>query len=120
MTTETEITTTQNKSHLWPKGVSGNPNGRPRKTFTDIVTDFPEQRKVQVVEAQFKRAESGDTRAAEFLRDTQDGRPTQRMEVTDTSVADALRAEVLAALANAGAISYVDAEYTELPAPDIT
>lgn len=97
-----------------------NLSGRPRKTFTDIVTDFPEQRKVNVVEAQFVRAESGDTRAAEFLRDTQDGRPTQRMEVTDTSVADALRAEVLAALANAGAISYVDAEYTELPAPDIT
>jgi hypothetical protein len=92
-----------------------NLSGRPKKTFTDIVAEFPEQRKVQVVEAQFQRAESGDTRAAEFLRDTQDGRPTQRMEVTDTSVADALRLEVLAALANAGAISYVDAEYEVLP-----
>jgi hypothetical protein len=111
-----ELTETNSFPNRWPKGVSGNPAGRPRKTFTDIVTDFPEQRKVQVVEAQFKRAESGDTRAAEFLRDTQDGRPTQRMEVTDTTVADALRAEVLAALANAGAISYVDAEYEVLPA----
>jgi hypothetical protein len=91
-----------------------NVSGRPRKTFTDIVTDFPEVRKVNVVEAQFQRAESGDTRAAEFLRDTQDGRPTQRMEVTDTSVADALRAEVLAALAAAGAITVIEGEYSEV------
>src|SRR5688572_24299850 len=92
-----------------------NVSGRPRKTFTDLVTDFPEQRKVKVVEAQFKRAESGDTRAAEFLRDTQDGRPQQRVEVHDTSMDTEVFDKVLAALAAAGAIQVIEGEFTELP-----
>jgi hypothetical protein len=98
----------------WLPGHSGNPAGRPKKTYADLASALPEDLKLQHVMAQSDRALAGDTRAFEALRDTAEGRPTQRMEVTDTSVADALRAEVLAALANAGAISYVDAEYTEL------
>lgn len=104
----------------WPKGVSGNPAGRPRKTFTDIVLEQPESRKVKVVEAQFTRAEAGDTRAAEFLRDTQDGRPTQRLEVQDQGYDNEVFDKVLAALAAHGQLRIVesdaiDAEFTELP-----
>ena len=93
-----------------------NLNGRPRKTFGELIMEEPEDRRVKVVRAQYARAEDGDTRAAEYLRDTSEGRPAQRVEVTDTTQADQLRAEILAALANAGAIKYIDAEYTELPA----
>ena len=96
-------------------GFTANPNGRPRKTFSELAASIPEDKKQAVIDAQLKRAtEDRDTRAAEFLRDTAEGRPAQRVEVTDTTVADALRGEILAALANAGAIKYIDAEYTEI------
>jgi hypothetical protein len=112
--TETRIAQRDASGRLLP-GHTANPNGRPVKSFTDIVTEFPVQRKVKVVEAQFKRAESGDTRAAEFLRDTQDGRPQQRVEVHDTSMDTEVFDKVLAALAAAGAIQVIEGEYTELP-----
>jgi len=98
----------------WVPGQSGNPNGRPKKTYAELAASLPEDLKLQHINAQSERALAGDTRAFEALRDTAEGRPAQRVEVTDTTVADALRGEILAALANAGAIKYIDAEYTEL------
>jgi hypothetical protein len=121
MTTEIQETSeiTQSISGPFRPGYDPRRNvGRPRKgmTFAEIAAALPIESKQAVVHAQLERAtKHGDTRAAEYLRDTAEGRPAQRVEVTDTTVADALRSEVLAALAKAGAISYVDAEYTELP-----
>lgn len=100
------------------KFLPGHHIGRPKKgtTYAELAAATPIEIKQKVLDAQIERAiKDKDTRAAEYLRDTAEGRPAQRVEVTDTSTADALRAEVLAALAAAGAIrlpQVVDAEYT--------
>jgi hypothetical protein len=92
--------------------------GRPRKgmTFAELAANLPETTKAQVIDAQVKRAvEDKDTRAAEYLRDTAEGRPQQRVEVHDTSMDTEVFDKVLAALAAAGAIQVIEGEYTELP-----
>ena len=67
----------------WPKGVSGNPGGRPKTIFGKAALRHLRKRAENgetnldaVVGAQVKKAiRKGDTRAAEFLRDSVDGRP---------------------------------------------
>ena len=94
-----------------------NLNGRPRKSFAEIAANLPEQRKTTIIDTIATRAENGDVRAFEALRDTAEGRPAQRVEVTDTTVADALRGEILQALAAAGAIKVIEGEYQEIENP---
>jgi hypothetical protein len=67
----------------WPKGVSGNPGGRPKTIFGKAALRKLRQRAENgetnleaVVGAQVDKAIEGDTRAAEFVRDSVDGRPS--------------------------------------------
>jgi hypothetical protein len=67
----------------WRKGVSGNPGGRPKSIFGKAALRQLRKRAESgetildaVVGAQVRKAiPKGDTRAAEFLRDSVDGRP---------------------------------------------
>ena len=67
----------------WPKGVSGNPGGRPKGIVGKAVLRELRrpaekgQTKLQALAgAQVDKAIQGDTRAAEFVRDSVDGRPS--------------------------------------------
>jgi hypothetical protein len=68
----------------WPKGVSGNPGGRPRGIFCEVAlrqlrkrAESGESKLIELIDAQIDKAiHKRDTRAAEFLRDSVDGRPT--------------------------------------------
>lgn len=83
----------------WPKGVSGNPGGRPKKTaLTDAIreqlAEVDEQDKAGRTNAEIiaaalvARAKRGDVRAAGEIADRAEGRPSQslnlqgRMEVS--------------------------------------
>ena len=66
----------------WPKGVSGNPGGRPKGIVGRAVlrqlrkrAETGETNLDAVARAQVHKAIKGDTRAAEFVRDSVDGRP---------------------------------------------
>jgi hypothetical protein len=66
-------------------GVSGNPGGRPRsKALSHAAREVLQTGNPTVAERIAKKiadqAISGDVRAAEFLRDSSEGRPAQRVE----------------------------------------
>jgi hypothetical protein len=76
----------------WPKGVSGNPGGRPRKApLSDVLTemlqssctDDPAKRTYAEVIAEMllKRACNGDIQAVREIADRVEGRPAQRVSV---------------------------------------
>ncbi len=68
-------------------GQSGNPAGRPPRglSFAELANRRPSHRKLAVVLAQERKAiAKGDTRAAEWLRDTAEGKPATRIIVTQT------------------------------------
>jgi hypothetical protein len=68
----------------WPKGVSGNPGGRPKSIFGRVAlrqlrkrAENGESKLIELIDAQIDKAiRKHDTRAAEFLRDSVDGRPS--------------------------------------------
>jgi uncharacterized protein DUF5681 len=70
----------------WKPGESGNPGGRPRtklfrKALLDLLADTedesnPSERLRKIAAKLLDAAEKGDVRAAEFLRDSTDGRPS--------------------------------------------
>jgi hypothetical protein len=100
----------------WLPGHSGNSAGKPVKsqTFKHLASNLPLETKQAILDKQVERAiREGSVASAEFVRDSGEGKPSVAVEVTDTSVADRLRAEVLAALAASGAITYVDAPAVE-------
>ena len=81
----------------WKPGQSGNPKGRPPKgqTYRELAANRPESRKQAVIEA-MEEAAILDKRvaAAEFLRDTAEGKPRQTVEL-DTGPGDERRVELL-------------------------
>jgi hypothetical protein len=67
----------------WKKGVSGNPNGRPKKgeTFTDILN--AEYDKRTLLDRMWARAiEEDDFQAMKYLMDRWDGTPRQTLDAT--------------------------------------
>lgn len=82
----------------WPKGVSGNPGGRPKRTtLTDALRELlaaqvpgdPEGRTHSdaIAEVLVKRALKGDVQAAREIADRTEGRPRQALaiEAADSS-----------------------------------
>ena len=89
----------QLRPYQWKPGQSGNPAGRPRKgqSYRELAEARPSHRKLAIVLAQEQRAiAKGDTRAAEWLRDTAEGKPATRIVVEQADgpspFIDALRA----------------------------
>lgn len=73
------------KTH-WIKGQSGNPNGRPKDTLGNFLREkkgLPEDIFNAVEPLLKSQDESIRMKAAEFLRDTRDGRPGQSVALTD-------------------------------------
>jgi hypothetical protein len=84
----------QLQAHAWPKGVSGNPSGRPPKSLyqhqiEDLLND---PKKVpQLVQAAFLRMLEPTMVGAIELRNSKefvDGMVEQKLEVTDATVTD--------------------------------
>lgn len=77
----------------WPKGVSGNPGGRPKKRFQDVL-DAELDAKPELVKALIqkgiKEALKGDFRYWSALFDRVDGKTVTKTEITipDMTVAD--------------------------------
>jgi hypothetical protein len=80
------------EEYRFKSGQSGNPGGRPKEIFRTValqkLTKLVRKGKIEqsaiehVLEAQVKRAMSGNTEAFKALRDTVDGRPQQTLEHT--------------------------------------
>lgn len=81
----------------FPKGKSGNPNGRP-KTLPSLTKLMAEclgtndenernSKAQKIIEALIKQAEKGNTRAAEILLDRGYGKPDQKInQVTEMTI----------------------------------
>jgi hypothetical protein len=86
------------KPYHWPKGISGNPSGRPRKPITDAYADLADQKYpgdpkgrtyAQVgAEGQFNAAIKGKTEAAREIADRLEGKAVQPVvgDIASTSV----------------------------------
>lgn len=83
----------------WQPGVSGNPLGRPPKgkSWRELAASRPEHRKLAVIMAQEERALEGSTKAAEFLRDTAEGKPAVTV-ITNASDTDSPIVSILRSL----------------------
>lgn len=83
--TQTLPTPARPATWLWQPGQSGNPRGRPPKgkSYRELAESRPEAKKLAVIQA-MEDAAIQDKRvaAAEFLRDTAEGRPKQSVEVS--------------------------------------
>jgi len=76
----------------WKPGVSGNPNGRPKKgeTFTDILN--AEYDKRTLLDKMWSRAiEDDDFQAMKYLMDRWDGMPKQSLEATYRELPSVIR-----------------------------
>ena len=70
----------------WPKGVSGNPGGRPKKRLLDqmleeLLLTKDSALSEAIAKALLARARAGDVRAIQLVAERTQGRPKQAMEV---------------------------------------
>ncbi len=92
-------------STAWPAGVSGNPNGRPKKGFslTDGMRSFlsckdPREKKARkdlLVEQTYKQAMRGDIAAIKMIFNYLEGMPKQSMDMALTFPKPILDIDVL-------------------------
>jgi plasmid stability protein len=73
----------------WTKGISGNPNGRPKKSVeekyrTILVSKVSSEDWARIVAVAIQQAQDGDDRARKWLSDNLIGLPVQRQEVAAT------------------------------------
>ena len=83
------------KPYHWPKGISGNPSGRPRKPMTDAYADVAEQKypgdpkgrtyAQLAAEGQFNAAIKGKTDAAREIADRLEGKAVQPVVADNTA-----------------------------------
>lgn len=71
----------------WPKGISGNPGGRPKRRLIDEVLNellLTEDSKVAeaIARALLGKAKAGDLRAIQLVVERVQGRPKQAMELS--------------------------------------
>ena len=75
----------------YEKGVSGNPNGRPKESYSlthtlkNMLADNPALRQ-NIVEKVTQMAQHGDIRAIQMLWSYMDGLPSQKTDITVTQV----------------------------------
>ena len=74
----------------WPKGISGNPGGRPkRKLISDALRDGlaaciergDKTGAMLIADAILGKASQGDVAAATFVRDSTEGKPVQALRI---------------------------------------
>jgi hypothetical protein len=115
----------------FPKGVSGNPGGRPKELFRTValqkLVKLVRKGKLEaaaiehVVEAQVKAAIKGNTKAFVALRDTVDGRPQQTIEHTGNIIHEITELEkkhALGTLAKIQKLAVIDVTPEEASARD--
>lgn len=71
----------------WPKGISGNPGGRPKKRLIDqaleeMLTAKDSALAETIAKALLARARKGDLRAIQMIAERTQGRPRQAMELS--------------------------------------
>lgn len=70
----------------WPKGVSGNPGGRPRKKLIDyaleeLLLDNDSELAVVIARKLLARAKKGELKAIQLIAERIEGKPTRQAEL---------------------------------------
>ena len=71
----------------WPKGVSGNPGGRPRKKLIDyaleeLLGDNDSELAVAIAKKLLARAKKGEVKAIQLIAERIEGKPQRQAEFT--------------------------------------
>jgi hypothetical protein len=70
----------------WKPGQSGNPNGRPKagKSFAERIREsLSEEDWTAIIEKATEQAKAGDKAARDFLLDRTEGKPNQKIDITE-------------------------------------
>ena len=72
---------------LWAPGVSGNPNGRPKRgqTYWDKLIKMVDDHAGDIANAMFKKMLTGDVRAHEYFSDRTIGKPADKLIHADVN-----------------------------------
>jgi len=94
-----------NLKPAWPKGISGNPSGRPRKPITEAYADIADQKypgdpegrtyAQLIAEGQCKAAIKGKTDAAREIREALEGKTPQAFGDDTANISVTLNIDVV-------------------------